>query len=357
MGKSLFGIFFFVVVVCFFVSCSAVEASNLTKIYAIGDSLTAGNDLAPSYTGKLNVLLGSSYLVVNKGRGGNTTVEMLGRFEADILTAKPDYVIIWGGINDVGQHIPAQSIEERLQIMYTMAHEAGIKVVSVNLIPFKGDSSHYSSERQLIADSVNSWIANSAIDVDYRIDMKVRLEDPQRVNTLLPKYDDGGHLHLSMVGQNFVGENLYQLVDWKGDTSECAKNTCLGNSCWDGIKYTPGGRIENCASGEVSASVSVVSVPSSVYLTWSSHAASKLEAACLSGPVIIDRGAWFLSDLDCRASGLFNACTDKGYLFEFNAKQIGSEMCIFYPINKVDNLYGTPFSVIIKAKSSFRLIQ
>jgi lysophospholipase L1-like esterase len=59
------------------------------------------------------VLIGASYAegwgspslpglrVTNKGRSGDRTAQMLARFDADVISAKPDVVIIWGHINDI----------------------------------------------------------------------------------------------------------------------------------------------------------------------------------------------------------------------------------------------------------------
>jgi lysophospholipase L1-like esterase len=59
------------------------------------------------------ILIGASYAqgwgsptlpgrhVVNKGRSGEETAQMLARFESDVIGEDPDAVIIWGHINDI----------------------------------------------------------------------------------------------------------------------------------------------------------------------------------------------------------------------------------------------------------------
>ncbi len=355
MFKRSLIIFLFLVSITVFCDISFARADDSTKIYAIGDSLTAGNDSAPSYVGRLSALLGPSCEVVNKGKGGNTTIDMLSRFDADILSSNPDYVIIWGGINDIGRDETAQAVEDRLQTMYAKAHNAGIKVIAINIAPFKGASSHYSITHQFAADLINDWIANQALDVDYRIDAKTLLADSQNANTLRPKYDDGGHLHLNVAGQDLLGEKLYQEVEWKSNTSGCDKETCVGNSCWNGVEFVAGVKIENCATVSAKVSPEAIIAPDSAYITWTSNNASKLEAACLSGPVIIHRGGFYMNDVECRDKGLFAECTDKGYEFKFSANQVGLEMCVFYPTNKANGFFGTPFYVNIKVLGSSNL--
>ena len=40
------------------------------------------------------------YTVVNKGKGGDETKQVLARFDADVLALKPAAVLIWGHINN-----------------------------------------------------------------------------------------------------------------------------------------------------------------------------------------------------------------------------------------------------------------
>lgn len=93
------------------------------------------------------VILGASYAagwklsqlgeltVVNKGVGGQESHEMLARFEKDVLALHPDYVIIWGFINDIFRADPNRLSErlektrEDLRAMVEMAQSHGIKPI------------------------------------------------------------------------------------------------------------------------------------------------------------------------------------------------------------------------------------
>jgi lysophospholipase L1-like esterase len=71
------------------------------------------NEARRAETTERAVLIGASYAegwaspslpgleIVNRGRSGEETREMLARFEADVVLARPDTVIIWGHINDI----------------------------------------------------------------------------------------------------------------------------------------------------------------------------------------------------------------------------------------------------------------
>jgi hypothetical protein len=136
--------------------------------------------------------------------------------------------------------------------------------------------------------------------------------------------------------------------------SDCASKTCVGNSCNSGSTtaenpWIPGTKTEGCATVNATANPSSLTAPGTSYVKWSTVGGSKMEAACLSGPVIIQRGGWFLSDAECKESGLVTECTQDGYAFSFDSNQTGTEICTFYPTNSSDGLPGTPFPLTIQA--------
>ncbi len=71
------------------------------KIVCLGDSTTFGFPFGPpdSWVQMLDEEIFGE--VINKGINGNTTTDMLERFERAVIVNKPDFVIITGGINDV----------------------------------------------------------------------------------------------------------------------------------------------------------------------------------------------------------------------------------------------------------------
>lgn len=80
---------------------------NSTTIVCLGDSITAGvlQDIPAvpeaqdnSWPSVVRSVLGVR--VINKGWGGQTTTEILSRFDADVLPYNPTHCIIMAGIND-----------------------------------------------------------------------------------------------------------------------------------------------------------------------------------------------------------------------------------------------------------------
>jgi len=75
---------------------------------------------------------------VNRGIGGQTTPQMLGRFKSDVLDLKPSLLIILAGTNDIAGNTGPITIKEtsdNIKSMVTQAKEAGIEVILSSVLP------------------------------------------------------------------------------------------------------------------------------------------------------------------------------------------------------------------------------
>jgi lysophospholipase L1-like esterase len=70
-------------------------------IVCLGDSITYGFPYGPATSWAARLSENIEARVINKGINGNTTSDMLARFERDVLKYKPTHLILMGGINDV----------------------------------------------------------------------------------------------------------------------------------------------------------------------------------------------------------------------------------------------------------------
>lgn len=189
----------------------------MKKVYLLGDSLMLSfSNPSQTLENELADLLGGYWEVTNKGAGGDTTEEMLDRLQDDVLDDSPDYVVVWGGINDVYGSVSAATIQDNLQDIYTDCHNAGIKVIAVNLHPSKGDT-NWDSTKQAVVDAVNTWIAGTATDIDDNLDIYSVLEDPSNDDKLLPAYNGGDWMHLSVAGYEKVADEIFNVSDWSID--------------------------------------------------------------------------------------------------------------------------------------------
>lgn len=176
-------------------------------VYCIGDSLTA----AGYYEGELGTLLGPEYTVANKGIGANTTTQMLQRFSTDVLEHRPEFVVIWGGVNDISLSHPLPTIQSNLQSMYTMAHNAGITVIAIAMSPWKGFNS-WTTTKQTTTDQLRTWIKSKATNTDYVIDIYPLLAQSGDTDALAPAYDNGDHLHLNAAAGAVIGQALHDVI-------------------------------------------------------------------------------------------------------------------------------------------------
>jgi lysophospholipase L1-like esterase len=123
-----------------------MDAPERITFVALGDSLTYG--FAPfgrelPYTSYLDNMviveqgrrgLGDvDFVFVNLGVNGDTTRWMLGRLDSEMAPIGADYVIVWGGINDLlGGRSPSE-VMESLGKIYARARDLGIEPVACTL--------------------------------------------------------------------------------------------------------------------------------------------------------------------------------------------------------------------------------
>lgn len=74
----------------------------------------------------------------NQGEGSNTTTQMFARFAVDVLAVGTDWLIIFGGLNDIGAFGSSPQTSEaiaNLSAMYDQALAAGMKLIAATVYP------------------------------------------------------------------------------------------------------------------------------------------------------------------------------------------------------------------------------
>ena len=106
-------------------------AAGESRVVFMGDSITDGWG-----RGRGTFFPGKPY--VNRGISGQTTPQMLVRFQQDVVHLKPKVVVILAGTNDVagntGPSTPAM-IEDNFASMAAIARQNGIRVVLASITP------------------------------------------------------------------------------------------------------------------------------------------------------------------------------------------------------------------------------
>jgi lysophospholipase L1-like esterase len=96
------------------------------RVVLLGDSITEGWRINEYFPDKD---------FVNRGIGGQTTGEMLGRMRADVIDLKPAMVVILGGTNDLARNVAVSAIENNWIMMADLAAANGIKAVFSSVLP------------------------------------------------------------------------------------------------------------------------------------------------------------------------------------------------------------------------------
>ncbi|MBD3206892.1 hypothetical protein GF319_11205 [Candidatus Bathyarchaeota archaeon] len=196
-----------------------IEVSRLWKcILALGDSLTRGFQIHPEYRNPIYTpytdylqsrLLGSgkNVVVLNEGIDGDTTSGMLERFNRSVVPEKPDFVIIWAGINDIYAGVSINQICENLKELFT-------RTINIPSIPFLCSLSPAHSESRLNdkIKRLNHLIQKTCYEKKIIfIDLYEELSD--KSGNLLQEYSSDG-VHLSQMGYKIVAETIYRtLID------------------------------------------------------------------------------------------------------------------------------------------------
>ena len=121
-----------IVLFCLIVMMPKTQTADPQKIVLMGDSITS------SWTGYSPEFFSNNSYLINKGVSGETTPEMLNRFDADVLSLAPEAVIILAGINDIAQNTGYISISEtfnNIALMVDLAKKNNIKPVLCSVLP------------------------------------------------------------------------------------------------------------------------------------------------------------------------------------------------------------------------------
>ncbi|MFZ3372010.1 MAG: GDSL-type esterase/lipase family protein [Desulfitobacteriaceae bacterium] len=109
-----------------------------TKIVTLGDSFTFGYPAGQDYswTKRLEKVLNQP--VVNKGKVGQTTQDLLRRFDKDVIQEKPGRVIIFAGTGDALRGGSLQKYQVNIQALVAEARFNKITPILALPLPYPG---------------------------------------------------------------------------------------------------------------------------------------------------------------------------------------------------------------------------
>lgn len=97
-----------------------------TRVVFLGDSITDGWRLNEYFPDK-------DY--INRGISGQTTGQMLGRMQQDVVDLKPAVMVLLAGTNDIARGIPLETIQDNITMIATLADAAKIKPIFASVLP------------------------------------------------------------------------------------------------------------------------------------------------------------------------------------------------------------------------------
>ena len=122
----------FIVLFSLIVMMPKSSAPNMKKIILLGDSITE------SWKGYSPEFFAENPYLINKGVGGETTQQILRRFNTDVVSFEPGFVIILAGINDIAQNTGYISVSEtfaNIVNMVEIAKSHNISPVLCSVLP------------------------------------------------------------------------------------------------------------------------------------------------------------------------------------------------------------------------------
>lgn len=103
-----------------------VNPPEAVRVAALGDSITHGGSLAAPPCYRMYTFMDYCPVPIkNLGRAGDTTEDLVNRFQADVLPFFPDILLISGGINDLRLGNKADNVIENLALLEKAARRRG----------------------------------------------------------------------------------------------------------------------------------------------------------------------------------------------------------------------------------------
>jgi len=142
---------------------------------------------------------------INRGVDGDSTRGMLSRLASELPGLNPDYVIVWGGINDIFTGRQPAEVMETLRQTYEKTTEIGATPIACTLTSVRGASAVV----ERILELNESIRAYSDIEGIMLADLYAATSDME--GRLLGWYSSDG-AHLNMEGNRVVAATIYAEV-------------------------------------------------------------------------------------------------------------------------------------------------
>jgi len=196
-------------------SSNSFAVKHQVRFCALGDSIThgGGSISVPPSTAIYNWETYCAIPVKNLGRSGDTTAELLARFENDVLPFRPEVLFIMAGVNDYRANILGWESVENLSLLRDKCERNGIKPVFMTPTPLNPAQIQkvnfvelppvdWQEHQKFICD----WIRSQ----EFYIDVNEKLTDAD--GNLIESLSVDG-LHPDAEGKKIIGEAVAAWLD------------------------------------------------------------------------------------------------------------------------------------------------
>ena len=132
------------------------SALNQGKHVLLGDSWFSTTGVAERLADKLN-----NAQIINKGVGGNTSANLLARFDQDVASQSPDVVWLIAGTNDYYLGVSVADFTDNMRQLIAKIDELGAEaiVIDASVAPLMSGSQHLTDISHEYADAVEGLLA------------------------------------------------------------------------------------------------------------------------------------------------------------------------------------------------------
>lgn len=174
------------------------------KLVFIGNSIVNGFPWSRSQCFVSLIREDSGFDVINKGINGDTTGNIIKRFNRDVISHKPDYVFILTGTNDfIYDELSPSQVYNNLTSMAKLAEAEGIRPVLLTPLPVNAEMA---SRLWMVGSGTNYDIVNNQLEEISELIRNDTIEfiDLNREYRKCLQYHDG--IHPTPEGHRFIAD-------------------------------------------------------------------------------------------------------------------------------------------------------
>ena len=194
-------------------SYADIQVKDGDRVAFLGDSITQGGNSAPG--GYLHLVAnglkaaGVNIAIVPAGISGHKSDQMLARVDNDVLSKKPQWMLLSCGVNDVwhgARGVPLEAYKTNIAEIVRKAQDAGVKVMVLTSTMIREDQQNPENQK-LIA--YNDYLRELAKEkgcllADLNRDMQAALEVAKKTGERITS--DG--VHMAFGGNKMMAKGI-----------------------------------------------------------------------------------------------------------------------------------------------------